>query len=347
MKPPAALLGLVMLGCSDPATSTLRGSASRDGAAADAPPADIPPADVPPTDAPPAIDAPLADAPTTDAPLADAPRATDAAPPTDVPPTDAPAASRVVQLGGAYVGAGNQGRLDALFAVLGVAATRVEPGEATAERLRGAVIVAAFAARPTDWTAARFLPVLEAIRAGAWMLGESFGPWPLHEAGVLSFNELTWSRTDPCVGTFFWLGPDRGETSYFAFAGIDAWTPTSEITPQMGPVVMSYPSGSAAVSIPTFGALLPATRTRHTYLRYVQSYCEPGVNRHPWCVDNARFCNGERGVEDGWVDEFVVGAGRVFNVTTAPHSTASLQWGEVTTRMQVNVVREALRRAAP
>ncbi len=87
-------------------------------------------------------------------------------------------------------GAGIQSRLDALYSVVGVSAQRLEPGEATPERLRNAVIVATFGARPADWTSARFQPVLEAIRAGAWMLADAFGPWPLHEAGALSVDEL-------------------------------------------------------------------------------------------------------------------------------------------------------------
>lgn len=356
MKTLAAAVTLVTLGCSDPATSALRGDAARDTTALDTTALDVSFTDAraPDVSAPDvtAVDAPLSETSVADAPDAaldavDGALVTDAARDVVDASEGGVVAPRVVQLGGAFVGTGNQGRLDALYAVLGVTAERLEPGEATADRLRNAVIVAAFAARPTDWTSTRFQPVLDAVRAGAWMLGEAFGPWPLHEAGVLSVDELAWSRTEPCVGTFFWLQPARGEATYFAFAGIEPWMPTSAITPQMGPVAFRYPMRAAPMTIPVFGAMLPATRARHSYLEYVQSYCEPDVSRHPWCVDNASFCNTERGVQEGQVDEFTVGAGRVFNVTSASHSAMSLQWGEVVTRMQVNVVREGLRRLAP
>jgi hypothetical protein len=339
MKLRATTLTLALLGCSDPATSALRGDAGRDVTATDAnaPDGNTPDANTRDASAP---DASAPDANTRDA------SAPDATAPDASTPDGSAGAPRVVQLGGAFVGSGTQGRLDALYAVLGVTAERLAPGEVTAARLEGAVIVAAFASPPTDWTAARSQPVLDAVRAGAWMLGEAYGPWPLHEAGALSVSELSWSRTEPCVGSFFWLNPAAGEASYFAFAGIEAWTPTSEITPQMGPVVISYPVRAAGMTIPIFNAMLPATRARHGYLQYVQSYCEPDVSRHPWCAENLRFCNGERGVNDASVDEFTVGAGRVFNVTTASHNTASLQWGDVTTRMQANIVREGLRRLA-
>ena len=328
MKKAGTYMVLVVLGCSDPATSAVRGDASRDVASEDVTAPDLPRADAP------AVDAPAVDARPPDV------TAPDASAPTD----GAAVGPRVVQLGGAYVGTGMQARLDAVYTLLGVTAERLEPADATAERLRNAVVVAAFSARPTDWTAARFRPVLDAVRGGAWMLAESFGPWPLHEAGVLSVNELFWSRTEPCVGTFFWLQPNRGEESFFAFDGVAAWMPTSETLPPMGPVVVSYPMRAGMATIPLFSPVLPTTRARHGYTQYVQSFCEPEVTRHPWCVDNPRFCNGDRGANDAWVDEWSVGAGRVFNAAIAPHNNLSLQWGEVTTRLQVNVVREGLRR---
>ncbi len=358
MKKAGTIMALVALGCSDPATSALRGDGGRDALqedvtapdlpradapAVDAPAVDAPPVDAPPVDAPP-VDAPPVDAPAVDAPPMDA-RVTDVTAPDASPPTDGAAVGpRVVQLGGAYVSTGMQARLDAVYTLLGVTAERLEPADATPERLRNAVVVAAFSARPADWTAARFRPVLDAVRGGAWMLAESFGPWPLHEAGVLSANELFWSRTEPCVGTFFWLQPNRGEESFFAFDGIAPWMPASETLPPTGPVVLSYPMRAGMATIPVFSAVLPTTRARHEYTQYVQGFCEPDVNRHPWCVDNARFCNSDRGANDAWVDEWSVGSGRVFNAAIAPHNTLSLQWGEVTTRLQVNVVREGLRR---
>ena len=71
----------------------------------------------------------------------------DATAPDASTPDGSAGAPRVVQLGGAFVGSGTQGRLDALYAVLGVTAERLAPGEVTAARLEGAVIVAAFASR--------------------------------------------------------------------------------------------------------------------------------------------------------------------------------------------------------
>lgn len=349
MKKLAAALTLVCFGCSDPATSALRGDASRDLEVTDTSVTDTGVTDTSVTDTgvtDVVIDAPAADAADASLDVADV-SAADSARSDATDASDASPTPRVVQLGGVYVSAGIQSRLDALYSVVGVSAQRLEPGEATPERLRNAVIVATFGARPADWTSARFQPVLEAIRAGAWMLADAFGPWPLHEAGALSVDELFWARTEPCVGTFFWLRPASGEASYFAFAGIEAWMPTSDTAPQDGPVALRYSTRAAMMTIPAFGALLPVTRARHSYLQYVQSYCEPDVSLHPWCVDNARFCNGERGVLDAQVDEFTIGAGRVFNVTSASHSTASLQWGEVITRMQANVLREGLRRLAP
>jgi hypothetical protein len=78
----------------------------------------------------------------------------------------------------------------------------------------------------------------------------------------------------------------------------------------------------------------------------VASQCEPGITTHPWCVENPTRCDSSGGIgaNDGWVDEFTVGAGRVLVVQTGTHQTGGWQWGEVTTRLQANAIRYAQQR---
>ncbi len=249
-----------------------------------------------------------------------------------------------MQLTGRFVTTAMQSRLDALYATLGVNPARVSPDTVSADALRQRVIIAAFAAAPTDWSD-RATMLTDAVRGGAWMLAEVYGAWPLREAGALSAVELPWSRTPPCVGTFFWIRPEAGEESHPLFAGIPAWAPTPSTLDQ-GLLFASYSTNTVGMSVPVFNAQSPNVRTRHRYVQYVASQCEPGITTHPWCVENPTRCDSSGGIgaNDGWVDEFTVGAGRVLVVQTGTHQTGGWQWGEVTTRLQANAIRYAQQR---
>jgi hypothetical protein len=248
----------------------------------------------------------------------------------------------VVQLTGRFLSGAMQARLDALYDRLGVTPRRVGPAEVTAADLRGAVLVAAFTAPPTDWESRATL-LRDAVREGSWMLGEVYGPWPLAIAGSLSMTELPWSRESLCSGSFYFLRADSGEESFPVFASLGAWLPPrppEALDPSR--LFASYPRDAVGMVVPLFAALAPATGRRHGYVQYVASFCEARIGAHPWCVDNPARCGGAFGAQDAWVDEFTIGAGRVLVVQAGTHQPGGLQWGETTLRMQTNAVRHAL-----